>query len=307
MKRIMTLATCVVCWSLGASSAPAQPVLDRVEQLLRRQLETPRAGAGDREPGYLGMVADDRQEQGRGVRVLSVAPNGPAATAGIEKGDLITAIDGRAVRSMDDMVTAMTSRGPNATVTITADRNGTTTERRVTLTRRPAATGGGDTLPPPAAPSRPKLGIRTIDVTEAAQRENKLPDAQGATVILIAPGSPADRAGIPMGAVIRAVGDTTVRNPQELAAMVASAKDARIELTYVFAATETKARIDLAADDRAPRELRSRPVQPPAPSPSADELPPPAADDARISALEAKVRELEARVEKLEAAAAGAK
>ena len=50
-----------------------------------------------REPGYLGLVGDDRRDRGAGVRVVRVVEGSPAAAAGIEVGDLITAIDGHPV------------------------------------------------------------------------------------------------------------------------------------------------------------------------------------------------------------------
>jgi hypothetical protein len=83
---------------------------------------------------------------------------------------------------------------------------------------------------------------------------------------------------------------------------VTASKGDSIELTYIFAATESKVRVNLASSKSFPPELRARPVQPPAPTPGADELPPPADENERLNALETRIRELEARVEKLEAA-----
>jgi S1-C subfamily serine protease len=37
------------------------------------------------------------------VEIISVAPNGPAAIAGLREGDLIVALNERAVRTVDDM------------------------------------------------------------------------------------------------------------------------------------------------------------------------------------------------------------
>src|SRR5688572_23914973 len=65
-----------------------------------------------------------------------------------------------------------------------------------------------DTLPPPREPvpavpgSRATLGIRVGPVTEEVIREQQLVVRQGAVITAIEQGSAADRAGLPIGAVI---------------------------------------------------------------------------------------------------------
>src|SRR4051812_12259550 len=100
-------------WILFTGSVSlAQPVLNRVEQSLRDQLGSPPAPAaeaptGKPEPGYLGVIADDRQEDGKGVRILNVIPSGPAAAGGLQTNDLITGIDGQPIKAMADMGRAL--------------------------------------------------------------------------------------------------------------------------------------------------------------------------------------------------------
>ena len=60
----------------------AQPTVDRLEQQLREPDGITAPDRGPAEPGYLGVVADDQREQGRGVRILEVVADGPAAEAG---------------------------------------------------------------------------------------------------------------------------------------------------------------------------------------------------------------------------------
>ena len=144
------------------------------------------------------------------------------------------------------------------------------------------------------------------------RQQNNLPDGRGATVIAVTAGSPAERAGIPLGAVITAVDDRPVDSPQSLAGAIAAAGDA-VELTYQSAGVQNRRRIELAV--AAPRqplapqpalELRGRPVaSPPAPQPTPGPtlaVPP---QESLVDRLEARIKQLESRIEKLEARLTG--
>ena len=64
---------------------------------------------------FIGLnVARDPQ----GIAVGSVFPNSPAATAGIEAGDVITALDGKPVSTFSDLRTLLLTKHPGDTVTV---------------------------------------------------------------------------------------------------------------------------------------------------------------------------------------------
>jgi membrane-associated protease RseP (regulator of RpoE activity) len=115
--------------------------LDRLEELLRKPPTQPQPGERV-EPGYLGTISDDRDENGRGVRVLKVIENGPAAAAGLREKDLITGIDGRAVRSMADMSRHLEATTPGARLVFDVERDARVIRFPVTLGTRPAAGQG---------------------------------------------------------------------------------------------------------------------------------------------------------------------
>jgi S1-C subfamily serine protease len=300
------------CWSSVLSSTlSGQPILDRVERLLRGP-----AGAGAQvgapaEPGYLGLVGDDRQEVGRGVRVLNVVAAGPAAVAGFRAGDLIIQVNGQAVRSMDDMATALAGKPEGTRLSMTVERAGANQQLNVTLGRRASAAPANrsvEQLPQPEAPP-PRLGVRTLDVSEDARQQNNLPDNKGAMIIAVVPGSAADRAGLPLGAVIKAVDNQPVNSPQELAEAVRTKPGNALELTYVYGGVETRKRVALGAEPAATVVAKPPSTRAPAPTPAPPTPSPPASDegpalaglpDARVAALEGRIRELEARIAALE-------
>src|SRR5258708_5976825 len=72
-----------------------------------------------------------------GALVGEVVSGTPAADAGIEHGDVITAVDGRHIKTTRDLIDYVSAKGPHASVTLTVLRNGKTTERSVKLGERP--------------------------------------------------------------------------------------------------------------------------------------------------------------------------
>ena len=82
---------------------------------------------------YLGVSGADPSSALTGAVVLDVRPNSPAARAGIEKGDRITAIDGKAVAGMPELAAAIRKHVPNDTVTLTVIRDSKTRKVKVKL------------------------------------------------------------------------------------------------------------------------------------------------------------------------------
>jgi membrane-associated protease RseP (regulator of RpoE activity) len=316
MKTLHPALAALVALPLLSASATAQPILDRVEKLLRGQVDAAQAAPVPAEPAYLGLIGDDTPEPGRGVRVLQVLAGQPAAAAGLRVGDVIVKIDDTPIRTLDDMARALDGKSPGTKLAITATRQGTAQQLELTLGRRPgAAPPPGEELPSPHQPAQPsgpglRLGVRTIPLTETVQRLNNLPTPAGAQVVSVTVGSPAERAKIPLGAVVTAVDGAPVNSPNALAAAIAAATAPEVELSFVHRGRPQRLKVALGGSP-APaatqkRELRARPpiVDPPGP---ADALPAdkPAAlgpqGDDRVAALEARLRELEARIKTLEA------
>jgi S1-C subfamily serine protease len=91
------------------------------------------------EPGYLGVVADDRQEKGAGVRVVEIETGGPAEQGGLKADDLITSINGAPVHGQSDMGPVLERLTPGSKVKFVVDRGGQQQTVEVTLGNRPPA------------------------------------------------------------------------------------------------------------------------------------------------------------------------
>jgi putative serine protease PepD len=71
-----------------------------------------------------------------------IAPGGPADKAGLKPGDLITAVNGTHVGSLNQFVAAIANYAPGTTVTLTVDRGGSTKTIKLTLGSQPASASG---------------------------------------------------------------------------------------------------------------------------------------------------------------------
>jgi putative serine protease PepD len=73
----------------------------------------------------------------QGLRVAALVAGGPAASAGLRVGDVITSIEGRATDSADQLMALTLSKSPGDRVAIEYERNGRPATATVTLAARP--------------------------------------------------------------------------------------------------------------------------------------------------------------------------
>jgi S1-C subfamily serine protease len=93
-----------------------------------------KSGTVDR--AYLGIQGQDELN---GQTVVQVEANSPAAKAGLQVGDVITAVDGQQITAQHSLVDMLIfDHKPGDTIKLTVDRNGTTEQLSVTLGTRPA-------------------------------------------------------------------------------------------------------------------------------------------------------------------------
>jgi S1-C subfamily serine protease len=89
--------------------------------------------------GYLGVSVDDSAATGQdGAIVRDIASGSPAAKAGLQVGDLVTAVDGQAIQNAGEMVARIRGHKPGDKVTLTVQRGGNKTTISATLGERPA-------------------------------------------------------------------------------------------------------------------------------------------------------------------------
>lgn len=92
--------------------------------------------------GYLGLglqPVDVDREDGAGIMVMSVDPQGPGAAAGIRQGNVITAWDGKPVRGARTLVRSLGPDSVGSSLPVSLRRGGEPLEIRLTIGERPTA------------------------------------------------------------------------------------------------------------------------------------------------------------------------
>jgi serine protease Do len=194
--------------------------------------------------GYLGLYGQDvtpeiaqllNLPEPRGILIAQVEPGSPAAQAGLQRGDVILAMNGKPIESYDMFRNEIAGLPPGTTVQLTVSRDNKTLERSVTLGERPAETARGRQPPPQQAPpeTRQALGVDVQNLTPGLAQRFGYQQQQGVIVTAVAPDSPADVAGIEPGDLILGVNRQSVTSVDQFARAIRQARQAGKALLLV--------------------------------------------------------------------------
>ncbi len=188
-----------------------------------------------------------------GVIVTQVDPDGPAAAAGIERGDLILGIDGQALASARDLVQALADAdGSEVTLSI---RHGDETRDQVVAIERIwgrariglAITGGAGT----SVDLLPQRGLRMPIAPDRREHRFRIEsDKPGVVVVEVVDESAAANAGLEPGDWITAVGGQTLDGtPGQLVEIIGGHEaGAEVSIDYQRDGEELTAMVTLGAD-----------------------------------------------------------
>ncbi len=159
-----------------------------------------------------------------GALVNAVTAGGPADTAGLKRGDVVTAVDGKAVEGSNELRNRIAAVKPGSRVTLTVLRNGEEKKLTATLSELPSASArNGDGEGGAANAQGGPLGLTVEPVPAERARSLGLKDGQGLIVSSVRPGSAASDAGIRQGDVIEEVNGDIVRDASQLRNAVSGA------------------------------------------------------------------------------------
>jgi serine protease Do len=154
-----------------------------------------------------------------GITISSVVPGSPAERAGLKVGDTIVSVDGKPVKTGDELVNDIAGRKPGSAVKLGYFRNGKQDEASVTVADRAklfaSRLGEDQEGGEEAQPKQSKLGVTVRDLTpEMADRLN-VPSGQGVVVQDVKPGSFADDIGLTRGDVILEINKQKVNSADD--------------------------------------------------------------------------------------------
>ena len=205
----------------------------------------------------MGMRALPFKDAG-GAAVFGLLEGGPAAAAGLQAGDVITAVDDSEIGGLDDLAQAAAQYNPGDEVVLTVERDGETVELTVTLGARP----DDDEKAFLGVRIMPAGGFRLHSVERGRGgyfrfgMPRGLPfggssawmNTDGALVMGIQEEGPAAGAALQMGDAVTAVGEIAIGGYDDLVeALTAFAPGDEVELTLERDGEQMTATVTLGA------------------------------------------------------------
>jgi serine protease Do len=200
--------------------------------------------------GYLGVQIQTltselakslRLKETKGALVAEVTRGGPAEAAGIQRGDVIIAFDGKEVTEMHALPPLVAATPIGKEVPVKILRDGSEQVIRVSVGRMPGERSQASTPPPPA---QGKLGLALRDLDARTAQRLNLRAGEGVLIAGVQPGSPADKAGLRPGHVILEVNREKVNSATAVQALAEKAAGGSLLVllkrgdTSLFAALE---------------------------------------------------------------------
>jgi serine protease Do len=156
-----------------------------------------------------------------GAMVAEPQSGSPAAKAGIESGDVITAVNGAQVKDARDLARTIGMIAPDTSIKLEIVRKGEPRSVTVTLVQMPKeqrASAEGDDAHPPTS-GVPHLGLQVAPASEVSGSGEK-----GVVVTAVEPDGPAADQGLQTGNVILEVGGKPVGNASDIRKALSEAK-----------------------------------------------------------------------------------
>jgi len=178
--------------------------------------------------GWLGVqvqpvtadIADSLgMKQARGAMVDNPQDGSPAVKAGIEAGDVITAVNGEQVKDSRDLARNISMMAPGSSVKLDILHKGETKTLTLALGEMPNdRQASADDTSPKAAAGTPHLGLRLAPASEVEGAGQK-----GVVVTAVDPEGPAAEHGLQTGDVILDVGGKAVSNTADVRSALTAA------------------------------------------------------------------------------------
>ncbi len=179
--------------------------------------------------GYLGVYLQEITpdlatsfglENTRGILVADIIKDSAAEAAGLEQGDVILQLDGRAVRDVGTFRNEVSSRPPQSKIRLTVLRKG----KEVDIEAVIRAMSDEDALSGTAEAVYELLGMRVDDVTPETAERFGYSLNEGVVITEVRPDGRSAQAGLRPGILITGVNFERTRNTESFRAALATAR-----------------------------------------------------------------------------------
>jgi len=215
--------------SVGIGFAIPSVIAKNVIDQLREHGEVRRGWLGVRIQNVTEELAEGlRMDKPHGALVAAVTPDGPAAVAGIQQGDVIITFDGKTVPDSRKLPRMVAETPIGTAVDVVIWRKGEAVTLQVTLgelTEEAIAATSGSTPPSAADGKVTALGVTLASLTDALRAEHGLDaEVKGVLVTAVDPKGSAAAKDVQPGDVIVEVDQEEVASPGDVAKHIEQAK-----------------------------------------------------------------------------------
>ncbi len=181
--------------------------------------------------GYLGIMIQEvtpdlakafSLPSPEGALVGDVTPDSPGAKAGLQKGDVITALSGQKVSDSLELRLRISQMAPGTMVKMDVYRNGQKREMAATLGEFPEKAQTAANAPQGESPALEGVQVENLN-SDMAEQLNLPAGTRGVVITRVDPNSAAAETGLERGVVIQEVNRKPVNNVQQFQAAVRAA------------------------------------------------------------------------------------
>jgi serine protease Do len=154
-----------------------------------------------------------------GALVGDVTPDSPGAKAGLQKGDVITTLNGQKVSDYHDLRLRISQTAPGTPIKMDVYRNGQKQQMTATLGEFPEKAQAAENAPQGEAPALEGVQAENLN-SEITQQLNLPTGTHGVVITRVDPDSTAAETGLQRGDVIQEVNRKPVNNVEQFRAAV---------------------------------------------------------------------------------------
>ena len=157
-----------------------------------------------------------------GALVGDVTPDSPGAKAGLQKGDVITSLNGQKIADYTDLRLRISQTPPGTSVNLEVYRNGQKQQMKATLVEFPEKAETAQNAPEGETPTLEGVQVENLS-NDIAQQLNLPAGTRGVVITRVDPDSTAAETGLERGDVIQEVNRKPVNSVEQFRAAVRAA------------------------------------------------------------------------------------